>query len=92
MLERLRFALLNLDQLVIRFLNFLHALLVNLTRMAVAIGLIGSLLLVLFPTMDDAILRETTQTLISKYNNLSPEQKFQIKEIFRDIFLTEQAD
>jgi hypothetical protein len=87
MLEHIRPSLSKFDDLFIASIRFLYLVTLNATCLAIVIGLIGSLLLILYPSADDVIIRETVNGLVSKYNNLDAEQKLQIKLIFRDIFL-----
>ncbi len=55
--------------------------------LAISFGLLGTFLLVFNPTIDDDIARSIIRGLISKYNNLDSEEKNQIRDVFREIFL-----
>ena len=89
MLKRLGPSKSKIEYMVLKSFGYLYRQLIFVACAAVIFGLIGSSLLFLFPTNDTNVTREIVKSMISKYHNLDPEQKDQIRVIFKDIFLTE---
>jgi hypothetical protein len=50
-------------------------------------GVLISLFITINPFSDEEIFRNLVNVLINKYNSLDSEQKNQIRDIFRDIFI-----
>ena len=46
-----------------------------------------SLFITINPFSDEEVFRNLVNTLVNKYNSLDSEQKNQIRDIFRDIFI-----
>ncbi len=89
MLKRMQLSGSKFDDIINSSFKFLYQQLIFAACIAIVLGLIGTSLLFLFPTMDDDIAREILNSLVSKYHNLDLAQKDQIRIIFRDIFLSE---
>jgi hypothetical protein len=64
--------------------NMLVAFFANLT---IIVGVVGAIILIINPTIDEDISQSVIQNLIDKYHSLDPEQKLKIKNIFSEIFL-----
>jgi hypothetical protein len=62
----------------------LVAFFANLT---IIVGVVGAIILIINPTIDEDISQSVIQNLIDKYHSLDPEQKLKIKNIFSEIFL-----
>ena len=62
----------------------LVAFFANLT---IIVGVVGVIILITNPTIDEDISQSVIQNLIDKYHSLDPEQKLKIKDIFSEIFL-----
>ncbi len=89
MLKQTMSSRLSFNNLVNGSFGFLYRQMIFASRAAIIVGLIGSLMLTLNPSLDENIARQIIGSLIAKYNNLETEQRIQIKAIFKSIFLDE---
>lgn len=87
MLKTLMLSHLKIDIWVARVLKNLYKVMLVVVYFAILLGLFGSVLLILNPSIDDEITRAIVNSLISKYNSLDPSQKNTIKIIFSEIFI-----
>ena len=51
------------------------------------LGILGSILIILMPTIDDVFLRNMLDYISSKYQSLDDSQKNEIRKIFHEIFI-----
>ena len=51
------------------------------------LGILGSILIILMPTIDDVFLRNMLEYISSKYQSLDDSQKNEIRKIFHEIFI-----
>ena len=51
------------------------------------LGIFGSILIILVPTIDDVFLKNMFNYISTKYQSLDEGQKNEIRNIFRDIFV-----
>ncbi len=89
MLKQTKNLRLSFNNLFTNFFSFLYRQMIFASRAAIIVGLIGSLMLTLNPSLDENIARQVIDSLVAKYNDLETEQRMQIKEIFKSIFLDE---
>lgn len=87
MLKTLMLSYLKIDIWVARVLKNLYKVMLVVVYFAILLGLFGSVLLILNPSIDDEITRAIVNSLISKYDSLDPSQKNTIKIIFSEIFI-----
>lgn len=87
MLKTLMLSHLKIDIWVARVLKNLYKVMLVVVYFAILLGLFGSVLLILNPSIDDEITRAIVNSLISKYDSLDPSQKNTIKIIFSEIFI-----
>jgi len=87
MLKTLILSHLKIDIWVARVLKDLYKVMLVVVYFAILLGLFGSVLLILNPSIDDEITRAIVNSLISKYDSLDPSQKNTIKFIFNEIFI-----
>lgn len=87
MLKTLVVRHLKIDIWVARVLRNLYKVMLVVVCFAIFLGLFGSVLLILNPSIDDEITRAIVKSLISKYDSLDSSQKNTIKIIFNEIFV-----
>ena len=87
MLKLLRLRHLKIDIFVAKVSRDLHKVMVVAAYFAILLGLFGSFLLILNPTIDDEITTAIVNSLISKYDSLDSIQKNKIQIIFSEIFI-----
>lgn len=51
------------------------------------LGIFSSILIVFMPTIDETFLKSMLNYLLAKYQSLDENQKVEIREIFRDVFV-----
>ena len=51
------------------------------------LGIFSSILIVFMPTIDETFLKNMLNYLLAKYQSLDENQKVEIREIFRDVFV-----
>ena len=51
------------------------------------LGILGSILIILMPTIDDVFLRNMLDYISTKYQSLDDSQKNEIRKIFHEIFI-----
>ena len=51
------------------------------------LGILGSILIILMPTIDDVFLRNMLDYVSTKYQSLDDSQKNEIRKIFHEIFI-----
>jgi hypothetical protein len=78
---------LKIDILVARVLRDLYKVMLVAVYFAILLGLFGSFLLILNPSIDDEIAQAIVKSLISKYDSLDSSQKNRIQIIFSEIFI-----
>lgn len=77
----------DFEIIVSKVANYLNKFLTFLVNLSIIIGLLGTIILISNPTIDDDISRSVIQALIDRYQSLDTNQKIQIKMIFSEIFL-----
>lgn len=87
MLKLLRFRHLKIDIFVAKVSRDLYKVMVVAAYFAILLGLFGSFLLILNPSIDDEITTAIVNSLISKYDSLDSIQKNKIQIIFSEIFI-----
>lgn len=87
MLKSLRLRHLKIDIFVAKVSRDLYKVMVVAAYFAILLGLFGSFLLILNPTIDDEITTAIVNSLISKYDSLDSIQKNKIQIIFSEIFI-----
>lgn len=70
-----------------KFVRYLYKAMQVAVYFAILVGLFGSFILVINPSIDNDIANEIVKSLISKYDNLDAIQKDKIQTIFREIFI-----
>jgi hypothetical protein len=51
------------------------------------LGILGSILIILMPTIDDVFLRNMLDYVSTKYQSLDDSQKNEIRKIFHEVFI-----
>ena len=87
MLKSLRLRHLKIDIFVAKVSRDLYKVMVVAAYFAILLGLFGSFLLILNPSIDDEITTAIVNSLISKYDSLDSIQKNKIQIIFSEIFI-----
>lgn len=87
MLKLLRLRHLRIDIFVAKVSRDLYKVIVVAAYFAILLGLFGSFLLILNPSIDDEITTAIVNSLISKYDSLDSIQKNKIQIIFSEIFI-----
>ena len=87
MLKLLRLRRLKIDIFVAKVARDLYKVVVVAAYFAILLGLFGSFLLILNPSIDDEITTAIVNSLISKYDSLDSIQKNKIQIIFSEIFI-----
>ncbi len=87
MLKLLRLRHLKIDIFVAKVSRDLYKVMVVDAYFAILLGLFGSFLLILNPSIDDEITTAIVNSLISKYDSLDSVQKNKIQIIFSEIFI-----
>lgn len=87
MLKLLRLRHLKIDIFVAKVSRDLYKVMVVAAYFAILLGLFGSFLLILNPSIDDEITTAIVNSLISKYDSLDSVQKNKIQIIFSEIFI-----
>ena len=87
MLKLLRIRHLKIDIFVAKVSRDLYKVVVVAAYFAILLGLFGSFLLILNPSIDDEITTAIVNSLISKYDSLDSIQKNKIQIIFSEIFI-----
>lgn len=87
MLKTLILNHLKIDIWLARVLRDLYKVMLVAVYSAILLGLIGSFLLCINPSIDDQITQAIIKSLISKYDSLDSSQKNRIHEIFSEIFI-----
>ena len=87
MLKLLRLRHLKIDIFVAKVSRDLYKVMVVAAYFAILLGLFGSFLLILNPSIDDEITTAIVNSLISKYESLDSVQKNKIQIIFSEIFI-----
>lgn len=87
MLKLLRLRHLKIDIFVAKVSRDLYKVIVVAAYFAILLGLFGSFLLILNPSIDDEITTAIVNSLISKYDSLDSIQKNKIQIIFSEIFI-----
>lgn len=87
MLKLLRLRHLKIDIFVAKVSRDLYKVMVVAAYFAILLGLFGSFLLILNPSIDDEITTAIVNSLISKYDSLDSIQKNKIQIIFSEIFI-----
>ena len=87
MLKLLRLRHLKIDIFVAKVSRELYKVMVVAAYFAILLGLFGSFLLILNPSIDDEITTAIVNSLISKYDSLDSIQKNKIQIIFSEIFI-----
>lgn len=87
MLKLLRLRHLKIDIFVAKVSRDLYKAMVVAAYFAILLGLFGSFLLILNPSIDDEITTAIVNSLISKYDSLDSVQKNKIQIIFSEIFI-----
>ena len=87
MLKLLRSRHLKIDIFVAKVSRELYKVMVVAAYFAILLGLFGSFLLILNPSIDDEITTAIVNSLISKYDSLDSIQKNKIQIIFSEIFI-----
>lgn len=87
MLKLLRLRHLRIDIFVAKVSRDLYKIIVVTAYFAILLGLFGSFLLILNPSIDDEITTAIVNSLISKYDSLDSIQKNKIQIIFSEIFI-----
>ena len=87
MLKLLRLRHLKIDIFVAKVSRDLYKVMVVAAYFAILLGLFGSFLLILNPSIDDEITTAIVNRLISKYDSLDSIQKNKIQIIFSEIFI-----
>ena len=87
MLKLLRLRHLKIDIFVAKVARDLYKVVVVAAYFAILLGLFGSFLLILNPSIDDEITTAIVNSLISKYDSLDSIQKNKIQIIFSEIFI-----
>ena len=87
MLKLLRLRHLKIDIFVAKVSRDLYKVMVEAAYFAILLGLFGSFLLILNPSIDDEITTAIVNSLISKYDSLDSIQKNKIQIIFSEIFI-----
>ena len=87
MLKLLKLRHLKIDIFVAKVSRELYKVMVVAAYFAILLGLFGSFLLILNPSIDDEITTAIVNSLISKYDSLDSIQKNKIQIIFSEIFI-----
>ena len=87
MLKLLRIRHLKIDIFVAKVSRDLYKVVVVAAYFAILLGLFGSFLLILNPSIDDEITTAIVNSLLSKYDSLDSIQKDKIQIIFSEIFI-----
>ena len=87
MLKLLRLRHFKIDIFVAKVSRDLYKVMVVAAYFAIFLGLFGSFLLILNPSIDDEITTAIVNSLISKYDSLNSIQKNKIQIIFSEIFI-----
>ena len=87
MLKLLRLRHLKIDIFVAKVSRELYKVMLVAAYFAILLGLFGSFLLILNPSIDDEITTAIVNSLISKYDSLDSIQKNKIQIIFSEIFI-----
>ena len=87
MLKLLKLRHLKIDIFVAKVSRDLYKVMVVAAYFAILLGLFGSFLLILNPSIDDEITTAIVNSLISKYDSLDSIQKNKIQIIFSEIFI-----
>jgi hypothetical protein len=77
----------NIEVIFFKLSKRLYILAAFLANLAIIIGILGVIVLISNPTIDEDISQSIVQALIDRYHSLDADQKIQIKEIFSEIFL-----
>ena len=87
MLKLLRLRHLKIGIFVAKVSRDLYKVMLVAAYFAILLGLFGSFLLILNPSIDDEITTAIVNSLISKYDSLDSIQKNKIQIIFSEIFI-----
>jgi hypothetical protein len=79
--------LLKIDIWVTKICRDLNKIMLVTVYFAILLGLFGSFLLILNPSIDDEITQAIVNSLLSKYDSLDSSQKNKIQTIFSEIFI-----
>jgi hypothetical protein len=77
----------NIEVIFFKLSKRLYILVAFLANLAIIIGILGVIVLISNPTIDEDISQSIVQALIDRYHSLDADQKIQIKGIFSEIFL-----
>ena len=77
----------NIEVIFFKLSKRLYILVAFLANLAIIIGILGVIVLISNPTIDEDISQSIVQALIDRYHSLDADQKIRIKGIFSEIFL-----
>ena len=72
---------------IAEFVQVSNIIFIFLVYAVLILGVLGSILIIAFPAIDDIVLKNLLSGILVKYENLDDTQKNQIKDIFQGIFL-----
>ena len=72
---------------IVEFMKVSNIFFLLMAYTVLLLGIFGSILIILVPTIDDVFLKNMFNYISTKYQSLDEGQKNEIRNIFRDIFV-----
>ena len=72
---------------IVEFIKVSNTFFLLMGYILLVLGIFGSILIILVPTIDDIFLKNMLNYISGKYQSLDENQKNEIRKIFRDIFV-----
>ena len=72
---------------IVEFMKVSNTFFLLMAYTVLLLGIFGSILIILVPTIDDVFLKNMFNYISTKYQSLDEGQKNEIRNIFRDIFV-----
>ena len=72
---------------IVEFMKVSNIFFLLMAYTVLLLGIFGSILIILVPTIDDVFLKNMLNYISTKYQSLDEGQKNDIRKIFRDIFV-----
>jgi len=71
---------------IVEFIKVSNTFFLLMAYIVLLLGIFGSILIILVPTIDDVFLKNMLNYISTKYQSLDGGQKNEIRKIFHDIF------
>ena len=72
---------------IVEFIKISNTFFLLMAYVFLLLGILGSILIILMPTIDDVFLRNMLDYISTKYQSLDDSQKNEIRKIFHEIFI-----